>query len=97
MSVTSHVTSFSSLPSVSVLSSSFFSWKKCLSPSLHLRSFKCALSSFQLMLLGVRQKLSPREGSNFSSLVRSAVARFITVSFSRCLGLCLLSCVSLRV
>ena len=49
------------------------------------------------MLLGVGQKLSPRESSDFPSLVRSAVARLITVSVSRCLGSCLLFLVSLRV
>ena len=94
--VVSSVSFFSSLPSVSMLSSSFLSWKKCLSLSLRLKSVKSALSSFQSMLLGVGQKLSPRERSDFSSSVRSAVARLITVSVWRCLGFCLLFLVSLR-
>ena len=49
------------------------------------------------MLLGVGQKLSPGESSDFLSFVRSAVARLITVSVSRCLGFCPLFLVSLRV
>ena len=49
------------------------------------------------MLLGVGQKLSPGESSDFSSLLRSAVARLTTVSVSRCLGFCPLFLVSLRV
>ena len=93
----SSVSSFSLLSSVSVLSCSCLSLKKCLSLSLRLKSVKSALSSFQSMLLGVGQKLSPRESSDFSSLVRSAVARLITVSVSRCLGFCLLFLVSLPV
>ena len=95
--VVSSVSSFSLLSSVSVLSCSFLSWKKCLSLSLRLKSVKSALSSFQSMLLGVRQKLSPRESNDFSSLERSAVARLMTVSVSRCLGFCLLFLVSLPV
>ena len=51
--VVSSVSSFSLLPSVSVLSSSFLSWKKCLSLSLRLKSVKSALRSLQSMLLGV--------------------------------------------
>ena len=90
--VVSSVSSFSSLPSVSVLSSSFLSWKKCWSLSLRLKSVKSALSSFQSMLLGVGKKLSLHESSNFSSSVR-----LITVSVSMCLGFCLLFLVSLRV
>ena len=46
--------------------------------------------SFQSIFYGVGQKFSPRESSDSSASVRSTVERLITVSVSKCFGLCFL-------